>query len=70
MRYLPRRQLTGKLVIPNTVGFMDHRDLSHRDDDDQHPIEAITGLSDRLEKLGEQTGAEAITDKELEEILK
>ena len=26
----------------------DHRELSHRDDPDQHPISAITGLQQRL----------------------
>lgn len=73
MRCLPRRQLVGKLVIPvcrETAGTTDHRELTHRDDEDQHPIEAITGLTECLDKLGEQIGAEPIPDKELEEILK
>ena len=32
-----------------TSGSIDHRDLEHRDADDQHPISAITGLEDVLD---------------------
>ncbi len=57
----------GKVVLPTVwvgLGFIeagvppiggekpiDHRALSHRDAEDQHPIEAIAGLKDALEQI-------------------
>lgn len=32
-------------------GTYDHRDLQHRDAEDQHPISAITGLQDALDSV-------------------
>lgn len=46
-------------------GSTDHRQLLHRDAEKQHPIEAITGLAEALQRI-----PEPITIKELEEILK
>lgn len=46
----------------------DHRRLSHRDAAEQHPITAIAGLEKELNRIPEP--AEALTNFELEEILK
>lgn len=39
-------------------GTTDHRLLTHRDDLDQHPIEAISGLSKQVERIPEVMTAE------------
>lgn len=49
-------------------GTTDHRALSYRDADDQHPIKAITGLADKLNTI--PPAAERITNTEIEEMLK
>lgn len=49
-------------------GTSDHRALTNRDADDQHPIKAITGLSDKLNTI--PPAAERITNTEIEELLK
>ena len=49
-------------------GAADHRFLSHRDAEDQHPIEAISGLEKELERI--PAPVEPLTNEELEEILK
>lgn len=43
-------------------GASDHRALSHRDAEGQHPIEAITGLSDRLSKSMTTDNALAVSE--------
>ena len=48
-------------------GTPDHRALSHRDAEGQHPIEAITGLSDRLGKT--MTTDNALTVSEILKIM-
>lgn len=48
-------------------GTSDHRALSHRDAEGQHPIEAITGLSDRLGKT--MTTDNALTVSEILKIM-
>lgn len=49
-------------------GTSDHRRLSHRDAEEQHPIAAIAGLAQELERIPEPV--EALTNTELEELLK
>lgn len=49
-------------------GTSDHRALTNRDADDQHPIKAITGLGDKLNTI--PPAAERITNTEIEELLK
>lgn len=49
-------------------GTTDHRALTNRDADDQHPIKAITGLIEKLNTI--PPAAERITNTEIEEILK
>lgn len=53
---------------PGDAGSEDHRQLSHRDAEDQHPIGAISGLEKELERIPEPV--EALTNSELEEMLK
>lgn len=40
----------GNKLLSSVPVQKDHRDLTNRDTEEQHPIEAITGLSDRLNK--------------------
>ena len=54
--------------VPDPGGTTDHRQLSYRDAAGQHPIESITGLAKELERIPEP--AEALTNFELEELLK
>ena len=49
-------------------GTSDHRLLSHRDADGQHPIASIKGLSDELDRIPEPV--EALSNIELEALLK
>ena len=56
-----------KVVYQNT-GTSDHRELTNRDADDQHPIKAITGLQEKLDTI--PPAAERITNAEIEEMLK
>lgn len=49
-------------------GINDHRKLSYRDAEEQHPIEAIIGLTKELNRIPEPV--ESITNSELEDILK
>lgn len=46
----------------------DHRGLSYRDAAGQHPIDAIAGLRQELDRI--PVPVEALTDEELEEMLK
>lgn len=64
-----RRFLTGRLSVPDCItpptppeGTTDHSALTNRDLPDQHPIDAITGLSETLNALGEvdKTNFEAL----------
>lgn len=48
--------------------FTDHRDLSHREAPDQHPMDAIAGLRDAMDRI--PSPVEPITNFELEELLK
>ena len=48
-------------------GTDDHRLLSHRDAEGQHPIEAISGLAQELERI--PVPVEPITNQELEDLL-
>lgn len=45
----PRKTIYGR------VGSVDHSTVLNRNLQDQHPIEAITGLSDKLEELEQQS---------------
>lgn len=49
-------------------GTTDHRQLSHRDAAEQHPIASISGLEKELNRIPEPV--EALTNTELEEMLK
>lgn len=49
-------------------GTTDHRELSHRDAEGQHPIEAISGLEEEIKRI--PAPVEALTNQELEAILK
>lgn len=49
-------------------GTADHRALSHRDEAGQHPISAIDGLPEALERI--PGPVEPLTNSDLEEILK
>lgn len=55
-------------VPPDPVPGADHRALTHRDAAEQHPITAISGLGEALERIPEP--AEALKNYDLEEILK
>lgn len=48
-------------------GVSDHRLLSHRGAEEQHPIQAISGLQAELDRIPEPV--EALTNFELEELL-
>lgn len=50
------------------TGVSDHRQLTHRDAERQHPISAIDGLLDVVNKIPGPT--EALTNEELEALLK
>ena len=43
-------------------GVSDHRSLSHRDAKNQHPIDAITGLFDRLERTMTKDNALSVSE--------
>lgn len=49
-------------------GTTDHRVLSHRDADKQHPIKAIDGLEEEIKRI--PAPVEPLTNLELEELLK
>lgn len=49
------------------IGESDHTKLKNRDALDQHPIEAITNLSDRLEKIDGSVGV--LTNADIDAIL-
>ncbi len=49
-------------------GMADHRRLVHREDPDQHPMGAITGLTDAIGKIPPPVAA--LTNLELEALLK
>lgn len=46
----------------------DHRDLLHRDAEDQHPIEAITNLDTQLQNR--VVSGDSLTNEDIESILK
>lgn len=50
---------------PNPPGVSDHRRLTHREDEDQHPMNAITGLDSTVTNIA----TTPITNTELEAIL-
>lgn len=66
--YAGERLLSTVPVPGSEGGTADHRLLSHRDAEGQHPIGAVTGLAQALDRIPEP--AEAITNAELEEMLK
>lgn len=59
-------------VFPFTMGEMtevstnDHRKLSNRDSDNQHPMSAITGLPEALDAVPD----EALSNIDIESLLK
>lgn len=61
-------QLVRAVVEQELEDRLDHRALTGRDAQNQHPVEAIEGLRDELMRIPEPT--EALSNSELEEILK
>lgn len=61
-------ELVRAVVEQELEDRLDHRALTGRDAQDQHPVEAIEGLKDELMRIPEPT--EALSNFELEEILK
>lgn len=59
------------LEFSNTVavGSKDHRELEHRDADDQHPMSAITGLEKSLEKKVEEGEILALSNQDIENLI-
>ena len=68
--YAGKRLLSSVPVMAGTGegGATDHRMLSHRDAEEQHPISSITGLADELGRIPEPV--EPLTNEDLEEILR
>lgn len=56
------------LPAESSGGVSDHRQLTNRDAEDQHPIESITDLKKEIIRIPPPT--EAITNSEIEEMLK
>ena len=56
------------LPAESSGGVSDHRRLTNRDAEDQHPIESITDLKKEISRIPPPT--EAITNSEIEEMLK
>lgn len=56
------------LPAESSGGVSDHRRLTNRDAEDQHPIESITDLKKEIIRIPPPT--EAITNSEIEEMLK
>lgn len=56
------------IQVAGAGGGSDHRVLSHRDAEEQHPISSITGLTDELGRIPEPV--EPMTNEELEVILR
>lgn len=61
-------RLVRAVVEQELEGRLDHRALTGREAQDQHPVDAIEGLRDELMKIPEP--AQALSNFELEEILK
>lgn len=53
---------------PSEDGTTDHRELSHRDAENQHPMSSIVGLTEEIKRI--PAPIEALTNLELEELLK
>ena len=66
--YAGERLLSAVPVEGGGGGTSDHRRLTHRDAEAQHPIESIDGLTAELRKI--PAPVEALTNLELEELLK
>lgn len=54
--------------VPPPGGVTDHRQLTHRDAEGQHPVEAIEGLAEELRRI--PAPVEPLTNEDLEELLK
>lgn len=56
----------------NTAGSVvkDHNALNNRDMENQHPINAITGLKEVVDEVDKLEPTESITNEEIENILK
>lgn len=61
-------RLVREIVEQAIEGRLDHRALSGRECEGQHPVSAIEGLKNALDRIPEP--AEAMTNFELEELLK
>lgn len=72
------RLMSGKKVLSDVElpppggggggGVTDHRQLTHRDAEGQHPMEAIEGLAEELRRI--PAPVEPLTNEDLEELLK
>lgn len=64
---------TGKFDVTfNASGVVvkDHNALNNRDMENQHPINAITGLKEVVDEVDKLEPTESITNQEIEDILK
>lgn len=50
-------------------GTTDHRKLKHREDSDQHPISAITDLSNTLSRKMDEGEVDAMSNQDIENLL-
>ena len=66
--YYQKKAISVPVSDSGEGGASDHRLLKGRDAENQHPIEAIEGLSEELRRI--PTPAEALTNEELEGLLK
>jgi len=51
------------------IATNDHDALINRDKEDQHPIEAITGLQRKLADVEESADIQALSNEDIEEII-
>jgi len=61
-------RLVREIAEQTLADGVDHRYLSGREAENQHPVAAIAGLEDELKRIPAPT--EALTNQELEELLK
>ena len=59
------------IEVDNTVavGNSDHRNLTFRDADDQHPISAITGLKKTLDHKVEEDEVQTLSNQDIEDLI-
>lgn len=68
LKLLSGEKTLSEVELPAPGGAADHRALTHRDAEKQHPIPAIDGLEEELKRI--PAPVEPLTNEDLEEILK